>query len=371
MKRLLAGCGIYLQGPDVLQTVGVSLGKRGYRTVLLITGRKAFGAAESRLMPELKKLNGFCTPVFFGGHCTAEEITQYADAAQRQQADCIVGLGGGKVLDLAKAAADEAGLPVFAVPTSAATCAAYAPLSVVYNPDGTQQEIRFFPKEVDGVFVDTQVIAQAPPRLLAAGLADALAKACEYATMLPHVSYETLPLGKYLGFRLAEAADEVIAACALPAMESVRKQEVSQPLEDAVCCAIASTGIVSGLGGFDGRGGARFAIAHAFNEALRGKWFSPHQWLHGEAVAVGILAQMHANGNHPDQIAARRELFTLMGVPVTLPALSPALSSEGVAVFAREILRRVQVSGLQEKTVLEAVGSVAGTGVEYSQGERA
>ena len=358
MKRLLAGCGVYLQGPDALQKVGVSLGKRGYRKIFLIAGRKAFGAAESRLMPELIKLDGFCTPTFFGGHCTAEEITRYANQAQKQQADCIVGLGGGKVMDLAKAAADEAGLPVFEVPASAATCAAYAPLSVVYNSDGTQHEIRFFDREVDGVFVDTQVIAQAPPRLLAAGLVDAMAKACEYATMMPHVAYGTLPMGKYLGFRLAEAADEAIAVCALPAMESVHRREVSPFLEDAVCCTIACTGIVSGLGGFDGRGGARFAIAHAFNEALRGKWFSPHQWLHGEVVAVGILAQMHANGNHLDQIAARRELFSRMGVPVTLKALSPTLSGEGIHLFEQEILRRIQVSGLQEKAVLEAIDSV-------------
>ena len=36
----------------------------------------------------------------------------------------VIGVGGGTVLDLAKFLAAEAGVPVMAVPTSAATCAA-------------------------------------------------------------------------------------------------------------------------------------------------------------------------------------------------------------------------------------------------------
>lgn len=359
MKRLLAGCGVYLQGEEVLEQVGPALAKRGYRQGLLIVGKKAYAAAGPRLTPGLKAMGGSISPITFQGHCTAEEIARYGGAARESGADCVLGLGGGKVMDVAKAAAHEAGLPVFTVPTSAATCGAYAPLSVVYNPQGRQEGIRFFDKEVDGVFVDTKVIGSAPRRLLAAGLADAMAKACEYATMLPQATYGDLPLGKYLGYRLARVQDEVIAACALPALEALGTGKSTQALEDAVFCAIASTGMVSGLGGFGGRGGARFAIAHGVNEVLRGKWFPPEQWLHGEVVAVGVLAQMAANGEEPRHIAARRALLEHMGVPTRLSQLSPALAGEGLTAFQEELLALVEVDTAQRERICQAVLWVA------------
>lgn len=359
IKRLLAGCGVYLQGEEVLEQVGPALAKKGYRHGLLLAGRKAYGTAGPRLMPGLKAMDDAIAPVLFQGHCTAQEIARYAEAARETRADCVLGLGGGKVMDLAKAVAQEAGLPVFTIPTSAATCAAYAPLSVVYGPQGRQEGIRFFDKEVDGVFVDIRVMAGAPPRLLAAGLADAMAKACEYATMMPEAAYGDLPLGKYLGYRLAQVQDEVIAACALPALESLGGGEVGQALEDAVFCSIASTGMVSGLGGFGGRGGARFAIAHGVNEVLRGAWFPPERWLHGEVVAVGVLAQMAANGEDPVRIATRRELLEKMGVPTRLSQLSPSLAGEGLTAFQEEILALVQVDAAQRETIRKAILSVA------------
>lgn len=358
MKQLLAGCGGYLQGEDALAQVAPALGRDGRRQALVLAGRTAFAAVEARLWPTLAGLCPEGKPVLYRGHCTGEDVATHAAMALQRGDDCVVGVGGGKVLDLAKAVAHEAGLPVYAVPTSAATCAAYAPLSVIYHPDGTQREIRFFPREVAGVFADTRVLAEAPARLLAAGLADATAKACEYASLLPNVHSGALPIGKYLGVRLAEANDEEIAACALPALEAARRGEPSPALEDAVFCAIAATGVVSGLGGYGGRGGARFAVAHAVNEALRGLWFPPGRWLHGEVVAVGVLWQMAANGASPEAIARRRALFGAMGVPTVLAELSPLLTGEGLATFRADILNRIQATGAQRETVCAALAAV-------------
>ena len=56
--------------------------------------------------------------------------------------------------------------------SSDAPCSA---LSVVYTDEGVFQEYRIYRKNPDLVLVDTQIIAQSPPRLLVAGMGDALA----------------------------------------------------------------------------------------------------------------------------------------------------------------------------------------------------
>jgi glycerol dehydrogenase len=87
----------------------------------------------------------------------------------------VVGAGGGKVLDTARPAAADLDLPVVSRPTVASGHAPCSALSVVYTEEGGFQEYRFYRKNPDLVLVDTQVVAQGPPRLLVAGMGDALA----------------------------------------------------------------------------------------------------------------------------------------------------------------------------------------------------
>ena len=69
-------------------------------------------------------------------------------------------------------------------PTVASSDAPCSALSVIYTEAGVFQEYRFYRKNPDLVLVDTQVIAQAPARLLTAGMGDALATWFEAGTDL-------------------------------------------------------------------------------------------------------------------------------------------------------------------------------------------
>src|SRR5581483_9768779 len=118
----------------------------------------------------------------FGGECSLAEIERLKEAATRERAGVIVGAGGGKVLDTARAVAADLGLPVVNCPTVASSDAPCSALSVIYTDEGVFQEYRFYRKNPDLVLVDTQVIAHGPPRLLAAGMGDALATFFEAKT---------------------------------------------------------------------------------------------------------------------------------------------------------------------------------------------
>lgn len=355
---MCSGAGNYFQGPNILPDCGEELKRKGHHNVCIIGGETALSAALPGLSAGLSRSGIGYSVHSFSGFCTAEEIDAYAALVCQDGSDCVIGVGGGKVMDLVKAAAALLGCAVYTVPTSAATCAAYAALSVVYDREGCQDHTRYHSDEVSGVFVDTQILARAPARLLAAGMADAMAKSCEYSSMRQQLNYGDADISKYLGYSMAKAADEILLTCGPQAYRDNCCGAVSQSLEDTVYICIAATGIISNMGGFSGRTGSRFAIAHGFNEVLRGRYVGTKAWLHGEIVGVGILAQLHAN-NMPQAYQQRvRDFYRAIGVPVSLSGLGIDLDDLGFARLQEELVRHSGVSEDNAPRVRDAVAFV-------------
>ena len=72
----------------------------------------------------------------YEGYPTKVQVEDFANLARKEERGVIVGIGGGKIMDLSKAVANQAGLPVLLIPRIAATCAAFSPLSVLYTEEG-------------------------------------------------------------------------------------------------------------------------------------------------------------------------------------------------------------------------------------------
>src|SRR5690349_4823630 len=102
----------YTQGKNATASLGqemVGLGLRG--PALLVAGRSAM-----RLLTDLWKttfreaaIDHAVHP--FGGECSQAEIERVKATARQRQARVMVGAGGGKVLDTARAAAADLDLP--------------------------------------------------------------------------------------------------------------------------------------------------------------------------------------------------------------------------------------------------------------------
>ncbi|MFT7885274.1 iron-containing alcohol dehydrogenase, partial [Salmonella enterica] len=77
------------------------------------------------------------------GHCSERDV---ADLVKQSGDDrsVVIGIGGGALLDTVKAVARRLGLPVVAIPTIAATCAAWTALSVWYNDAGSALHFEIF-----------------------------------------------------------------------------------------------------------------------------------------------------------------------------------------------------------------------------------
>ena len=71
-----------------------------------------------------------------GGECSEDEIARLVEAARSMGAQVVVGVGGGKVLDTAKAAARDLGMPVIVAPTIAASDAPCSALQLFTTKTG-------------------------------------------------------------------------------------------------------------------------------------------------------------------------------------------------------------------------------------------
>ena len=72
----------------------------------------------------------------FNGEASENEIARLSQIAKDNNINVIVGVGGGKTLDTAKAISDDLNSPVIIVPTTASTDAPTSALSVIYSDEG-------------------------------------------------------------------------------------------------------------------------------------------------------------------------------------------------------------------------------------------
>ena len=160
----------YTQGKNATAVLGAEMAGLGLSGPALIVGSRS----PIRLLSETWKRTfaeaGIAYAVHeFGGECSLAEIERIKQVAKQHKSQVIVGAGGGKVLDAARAAAADLNLPMVNCPTVASSDSPCSALSVIYSDDGVVQGSRFHRKNADLVLVDTQVIAQSPPRLLGGG----------------------------------------------------------------------------------------------------------------------------------------------------------------------------------------------------------
>ena len=175
---------------------------------------------------------------------------------------------------------------------------------------GVFQEYRFYRKNPDLVLVDTEVIAQAPPRLLVAGMGNALATWFEARTCVAgHVKNMRGGGSTNSAAALAELCYRTLLEDGEAALRAVETKVVTPALERLV----EANTLLSGLG-FESSG---LAAAHAVHNGLT---VAPgtHHYLHGEKVAFGLLVQLVLEGSSRTTVEQVLGFSTEVGLPITL-----------------------------------------------------
>ena len=308
---VFASPGRYVQGPGATWELGTELKRLGLSgPVLFIAGGTARRTLASIWQETLPPVG--ITPVVeaFGGECSEKEINRLVGLAATQPFSAVVGAGGGKTSDTARAVADELDLPVVITPTLASTDSPCSALSVIYTNGGGVQGFRFYNRHPLLLLVDTEVVAKAPKRQLVAGLGDALATWFEARSC--RQSHSCNVVGGYpttTATALAKLCCDILLTDGPAACSAVDSQVTTPALERIV----EANNLLSGLG-FESGG---LALAHAVHNGIS-EIPASHAMLHGEKVAFGLHTQLVMEGQPQSEI---QEIFSYcqsVGLPTTL-----------------------------------------------------
>lgn len=310
MARIFISPSKYVQGPGELTRLGEYAKAYGDHALVVISegGLRRSGDV---ITASLEAAGVAHTYDNFNGECSQAEIDRLVEVFRASGADFVVGVGGGKIFDTAKAVAAAVDVPVVIVPTIAATDAPCSALSVIYTDDGQFKEYQFFKQNPNLVLMDTDVISKSPVRLTVSGMGDALAtyfeaRACkrsdattcagghvtEAAMALARLCYETL---------IADGLKAKLALEAGACTESVEK-------------VIEANTLLSGLG-FESAG---LAGAHAIHNGMTALP-ETHAFYHGEKVAFGTLTQLVLE--NAEELYEVLDFCVEVGLPVTFAQL--------------------------------------------------
>lgn len=312
MAKILISPSKYVQGPGELGKLGGYVKAYGKKALILISrgGYKREGK-----MVEDSFLDTGCEVVFdyFNGECSKTEINRLTQTVKEHGCDVVVGIGGGKIFDTAKAVAYYADVPVLICPTIASTDAPCSALSVIYTDEGVFEEYLFLKANPNMVLMDTEIIAKSPVRLTVAGMGDAL------ATYFEARACKASHADTCAGGKVTEAGMALAKLCFDTLMEEGVKAKIA--LEAGACTeavekVIEANTLLSGIG-FESGG---LAGAHAIHNGLT-VLEECHGMYHGEKVAFGTITQLVLEDISAGELEDIVDFCIELGLPVTFKEL--------------------------------------------------
>ena len=302
-RQIVVGHDAILQIGEVAKAIKVP--QRG----LIIADENTREIAGEKVLAVLTEAGYNIDPIIIDD-ASQDIVNHVQDRAIDDKAGFLLGVGGGRPIDVAKAASYNIDVPFISVPTAAShdgIVSARASITV----DGVKQSLDA--RTPLAVVADTAIIVSAPYRLLAAGCGDI-------------VSNLTAVLDWQLASRLR---NEYFSSYASTLAEITSKllignANVIKPgIEEAawfVAKALVSSGVSMSIAGSSRpASGSEHMFSHALDRITPGKA------MHGEQCGVGTIMMMYLHGGSWEMI---KDALTIIGAPTTARQLG--LESEDV-----------------------------------------
>jgi glycerol-1-phosphate dehydrogenase [NAD(P)+] len=232
--------------------------------------------------------------------CLAGRLDQAGELAGEivtREATVVLGVGGGRVIDTAKLAAGRTGTEFVSVPTAISHDGISSPIASLSHDDGVRRShAATMPA---GIVVDTQIIRNAPARMIRAGVGDL-------------ASNLTANLDWQLAHR--RGADRYDAFSALIAESAARPALEIEDIDDPdgrewIAKGLLMSGLAMAAAGTSRPcSGAEHLISHSLDSRL-----GERAALHGEQVALGCLVA--AAAHRSELLETLDALFARLGLP--------------------------------------------------------
>jgi glycerol dehydrogenase len=316
VKSILIAPHKYVQGRGVLGELGEYLKPLGQKA-LVLWDEVVKGIVGDTVSASLAAAGIELVDVVFEGEATGDERARVTGIARESGAEISIGIGGGKVLDVAKAAAVDAGIRMVTCPTIASNDSPTSAASVWYDENHNFVGFECWPSNPDLVLVDTQVIAGGPVRAFVAGIGDSL------STWVETEAAGKSRAGNIAGGQptmaaraLARLAFDTLIDHALDAIRGIELGIVTPAVEKVVEANV----LLSGLG-FESGG---LATAHMIGNLLSNVPACQEAgMMHGEKVGFGIAAQLCLDDEYDvDDKYAIFDFQIQVGLPVCFADLN-------------------------------------------------
>ncbi len=320
----------YIQGTDEFLNVFKYGSKYGSRFLFLIDS-----GVYDIISEKIKSIEDKCScsyeVISFIGECCMENVAELAETVRKFDSNVLVGVGGGKVLDIAKLLADETDMPRIIVPTSASSDAPAADWAAVYTREGVHISGRPTRRSTELVLVDSEIIVNAPARLFSAGIGDALATWFEAKACLN--SCTPTCVGTYRSCRVGTAVSRecynILREDGLSALRAVKAHIVTPAVENVIEANI----LLSGLGFINGGLAGSHGFHNGFSNIPGCK-----KYLHGEVVAFGLICQLTLENTPIDEINDLMQFMYDSDLPVTLEQIGIECTEENLETIAEHTL---------------------------------
>ncbi len=296
MKKIVVGRGVRRNVPSYLKELG------NWKRVLLLTGPHVWEVAGKEIKEYLED-SGFDVQVDFVKEATVNESRRIKEAVEETKSEVIIGVGGGKVIDVAKYAARLTNKPMISVPTAAShdgIASPFASLKGTNRPTSVKAVVPL------AVVADIEVIERAPKKLLLAGVGDIIGK---FTAVLDWRLAHRLK-GEYYGAYAANLA--LMSAKHVIAHADLIKKGGEEGVRVVVEALISSSVAMCIAGSTRPASGSEHLFSHALDI------LAPKPAMHGHQVAVGTIMMLYLHGKKWKRI---RNILKMLGVPTTAKEL--------------------------------------------------
>ena len=232
----------------------------------------------------------------------------------------VIGIGGGKCIDIAKAASYNLNITFISVPTSASHDGIASPFASI---KGGAKPYSLVARPPIGILADIDIISHAPSEFLMSGCGDLVAKVTAYKDWILARDEKGEYFGEYSANLARMSSNIILKGTSLEFISPSLDKELNQNKYERVTSvieALISSGVAAGIAGSSRPcSGSEHLFSHALDILY------PGIGLHGQKCGIGTIMMAKLHGINYEEI--RTSLLNI-GAPTTAKEIG--LSEEAI-----------------------------------------